>query len=290
MSQAAPSAPPPGEGRVRCPPRLISVAGAQGVASGLRRRLHWWNELLLIAAFYGAYSLIRNTQGSMSVSRMVAENNAFKVIDLERFFGLYHERWFQHLFVGFQPIMVLWNLFYGTFHFIVTAGVLIFLFRRFPDRYRLWRNTLAIATALALVGFAVYPLLPPRLLPDTYGFVDSLKVYGSLWSFDSNSMQVISNQYAAMPSLHFAWALWCGVALFPVLRHRWSKALAVLYPVVTLLAIVATANHFVLDAAGGAAALGIGWSVARSVHRRHRRGAEPLRAVAAEREPASSDA
>jgi hypothetical protein len=79
---------------------------------------------------------------------------------------------------------------------------------------------------------------------------------------------MISNQYAAMPSLHFAWSLWCGLGLFPVLKHRWAKALAVLYPVMTLLAIVITANHFVLDAIGGAAVLGLGWLGGRAIYRR----------------------
>jgi hypothetical protein len=268
VSVHAPATPPEAPTRIRRGPYLVAVPDRDAAIAVLRRPLHWWREFLLACGFYAVYSLIRNTQGSLSVSRMVAESNAFKVINLERFFGLYHEEWLQHLFLGVQPLMIFWNVFYGTFHFVVTAGVLIYLFRRFPERYRIWRNTLAVATGLALVGFALYPLLPPRLLPDSYGFIDSLKTYGSLWSFDSDSMQMISNQYAAMPSLHFAWSLWCGLGLFPVLKHRWAKALAVLYPVMTLLAIVITANHFVLDAVGGAAVLGLGWLGGRAIYRR----------------------
>ncbi|HUQ63430.1 MAG TPA: phosphatase PAP2 family protein [Acidimicrobiales bacterium] len=232
------------------------------------RPLRWWRELLLASIFYAVYSFVRNTQGSAMVSRAVAEANALRIITVEQFFGVYHERWLQQLFVGAQPSMVVWNFFYGTFHFVVTAFVLVFLFRRFPERYRVWRNALAATTALALIGFAMYPLLPPRLLPSSHGFIDSLKVYGSLWSFDSGSMQVISNQYAAMPSLHFAWSLWSGLALFPVLRRPWAKVLAVLYPVLTLLAIVITANHFILDALAGAVALGGGWLLGRAMYRR----------------------
>lgn len=246
----------------------VEVEDAESLDPAPDRRLRWWRELLLAGLFYALYSFIRNTQGSALVSRAVAEANALRVISIERFLGVYHERWLQELFIGAGPAMVMWNFFYGTFHFVVTVAVLVFLFRRFPERYRVWRNTLAATTALALIGFAMYPLLPPRLLPVDFGFVDTLKVYGSLWSFDSGSMQVISNQFAAMPSLHFAWSLWAGLALFPVLRRPWAKVLALIYPALTLLAILITANHFLLDAIAGATVLGVGWLLGRELYRR----------------------
>jgi len=221
-------------------------------------RLRWWKELVAATAFYVVYSFIRNTQGSASVSGSLAFRNARRVIDLEELTGLYHERAFQHLFLRADLLMEMWNVFYGTFHFVVTIGVLVLLFRRFPDRYRRWRTALAATTAFALIGFALYPLMPPRLLPPSYGFVDSLKAYGSLWSFDSGAMNRISNQFAAMPSLHFAWSLWCACAVIPAVRRNWTKILMALYPLITLCAIVITANHYVLDAVGGALALGSG--------------------------------
>ncbi len=221
-------------------------------------QLRWWKELAAATVFYAVYSFIRNTQGSASVSKALAFSNARRVIHLEEVFGLYHERVFQHAFLGADLLMSVWNLFYGTFHFIVTVAVLVILFRTFPDRYRRWRTALAATTAFALFGFALYPLMPPRLLPASYGFVDSLKAYGSLWSFDSGAMNRISNQFAAMPSLHFAWSLWCTCALLPALKRNWAKALIAVYPLITLCAIVITANHYVLDAAGGAVALGAG--------------------------------
>ncbi|MGI8778434.1 MAG: phosphatase PAP2 family protein [Acidimicrobiales bacterium] len=219
------------------------------------RRLRWWKELVAATVFYGVYSFIRNTQGSASVSKNLAFGNARRVIHLEELTGLYHERVIQHAFLRADLLMEMWNVFYGTFHFIITIGVLVILFRQFPDRYRRWRTALAATTALALIGFALYPLMPPRLLPASYGFVDSLKAYGSLWSFDSGAMNRISNQFAAMPSLHFAWSLWCACALVPALRRNWARILLAVYPLITLCAIVITANHYVLDAAGGALAL-----------------------------------
>ncbi|MCU1450148.1 MAG: superfamily [Acidimicrobiales bacterium] len=237
-----------------------------------QRGLRWWKEVLYVLAFYAVYSAIRNTQGSASVSAKHALDNALDIIRLERSLGLFHEHAIQHAVLTLGRVFIeFWNLFYGTFHFFVTAGALIYVFRRFPERYARWRNTLALTTALALVGFALYPLMPPRLLDlhgMHYGFVDTLERYGSLWSFDSGTMQKISNQYAAMPSLHFAWSLWCALILFPVLRRNWTKALAAIYPALTLFAIVVTANHFVLDAAGGAVCLGLGYLLGGVVTRR----------------------
>jgi len=181
------------------------------------------------------------------------------VIDLEQALASYVEEAVQQEFLDDRWFIQFWNLFYGTFHFVVTAAGIVYLFTRAPWRYVRWRTTLAVTTALALIGFATFPLMPPRLLPATYGFVDTLRDYGGLWSFDSGAMQKVSNQYAAMPSLHFAWSTWCALVFIPSLRRPWAKALAAVYPVLTLFAIVVTANHFWIDAAGGAVILALGW-------------------------------
>jgi hypothetical protein len=137
----------------------------------------------------------------------------------------------------------------------------VWLFRRRPERYPLWRNTLAFTTALALIGFAFYPLVPPRLLPDNYHFVDTLKTIGGLWSFDSGAMNKVSNQYAAMPSLHFAWSSWSALVLAPAFKRRWLRVLVYSYPFVTVFCIVVTANHYILDALGGAVVLAVGFAM-----------------------------
>ena len=214
--------------------------------------------MLYIAAFYGVYSFIRNTQGSATVSAAHAFANAREIIRLEEAAGLYFEEGLQDAFLDSRWFIQFWNLFYGTFHFVVTIVALVLLFRRFPARYPRWRNTLAATTGLALIGFATYPLMPPRLLPTAYGFVDTLRDFGGLWSFDSGPVAQVSNQYAAMPSLHFAWSTWSALVLYPMVRHWWSCALVLLYPVATLFAIVVTANHYWLDAAGGALVLAVG--------------------------------
>ena len=226
-------------------------------------RLRWWKEVVFVLVFYGVYSFIRNQFGSAAGNSVQALTNAKRIIDLERDLGTYHEEAIQDWFLGWDAFIQFWNVFYGTFHFVVTIFCIVWLFRRFPDRYAQWRTTLAVTTALALFGFAFFPLLPPRLLHSSYGFVDTLKEYGGLWSFDSGAMSKVSNQYAAMPSLHFAWSAWCALVLVPTLQRRWLKVLAASYPVLTLFAIVVTANHYWIDAVGGAVVLGLGYLAGR---------------------------
>jgi PAP2 superfamily len=228
------------------------------------RHLYWWVEVLFALGFYLVYSTIRNLNKGGQVE---AFHHAQTIISWEHHTGIYHEETLQRWALHFKPLIIVCNYFYGSLHFIVTIAAIIYLFRRFSDDYPLWRNTLAIATALALIGFITFPLMPPRLLATMgghYGFVDTLQRYPTPWSFDSGGVSKISNQFAAMPSVHCCWAGWCACVLGPRLKRPWARALAILYPLLTLTVIVLTANHYFLDAVGGFAALGIGYVAART--------------------------
>jgi hypothetical protein len=230
--------------------------------------LYWWAEILFVFIFYFVYSTIRNSnQGSPGVARA----NAYWLMDLQSSLGINHEHTIHRWALEFRPLIIASNYFYGSLHFVVTTGVLVFLYRKFSDDYPLFRNTLAIATALALIGFAFWPLMPPRLLPHHFGFVDTVDKYPAFWSFKRGAVNKISNQFAAMPSVHCAWALWCTCALVPRLKHTWAKVLAILYPMCTVTAIVLTANHYFLDAVGGFIVLGVGYVLARTFTRAGRR-------------------
>ena len=162
---------------------------------------------------------------------------------------------------------------YGVAYAVVTPATLIWLYRRHPDRYGLWRNTLAFGTLLALVGFALFPLMPPRLLDvhdlvGGWGFVDTLATHSAPWSFQSSAVTAVANPYAAMPSLHCGWALWVGAAIWSTTRSRPAKVFAVAYPLATLVTVVITGNHFVIDAVGALAVMGTGWVAALTVQRR----------------------
>jgi hypothetical protein len=244
--------------RVQGRPRLV---GGRVLSDG--HVLYWWAELLGILVFYLAYSAVRNIHGGTQAPPH-AFDHAHQIMSLERHLGIYHEETIQQWALHFRPLILFGNYFYGSFHFIVTIFAAIFLYRRYADDYPRFRNTLAITTAIALIGFTLYPLAPPRMFP---GFVDTLLKDPAFWSFSSGGMQNVSNQYAAMPSVHIAWATWCALALGPRLKNRTAATLAWCYPLITLVVIVITANHYILDAVAGVVLLGIGWVAANRLTR-----------------------
>jgi PAP2 superfamily len=250
-----------------------------------RPSLTWWKEGLLVVAFYGLYSITRNRFGSQRVSLgeapVHAFNNALQLIDWEKALHIFREQQIQSWFLNYGVFLQFWNTFYGTAHFLVTAVAFVWLYRARPAAFPLWRNVLGATTALAIIGFSFFPLMPPRLLDSdgtyggeriaaergipSYGFVDTLDTYGGPWSFDSGAMQKVSNQYAAMPSLHIGWAVWSAVVMWQLTRRRLIRLLLVLYPLLTLFGIVVTANHYLLDAAGGLATFGFGYLIGRAI-------------------------
>jgi hypothetical protein len=236
------------------------------------RRVVWWIEIAVVLSFYGIYTTIRNSNEGTAAA---AQRNAEHVIDVQQRLGFFWEPTLQEWALHLTPLIIALNYFYGSLHFIATAGVMTLLYKRHTDRYPLWRNTLAITTLIGLIGFITFPLMPPRLLPEHlgYGFVDTLDQYPTFWSFESGAVAKVSNQYAAMPSLHTAWATWVAVAGAPLVRRRWLAGLLWAYPVVTVTAIVLTGNHYLLDAIGGWAALAVGYLTARLITRAGRRSA-----------------
>jgi membrane-associated phospholipid phosphatase len=259
-----------------------------------QHRVFWWKEALIVAVFYGIYSFTRNLFGSNKIAAdgvpEQAFTNAERVLRAEIWLNLYHEQTLQSWFLPYRFFIQFWNTYYGTAHFIITLGVFILLYAKRADVFPQWRNTLAAMTALAIIGFAWFPLMPPRLLDEAcpredptsyggaciesdlrpeggFGFVDTLADYGGPWSFDSEAMASISNQYAAMPSLHIGWSTWCAIALWPLLRRWWTKLLVLLYPATTLFAIVVTANHYWVDGIGGLVVFSLGALIGWGLHR-----------------------
>lgn len=244
-------------------PRSPGAAGQDQDRLGNAQRLHWWVEVLIIAVFYGAYTAIRDLNGRHAVAVTVAFQHARDLISAERWLGIFKERDIQRWLLPHRTIVSLLNDYYGSAHFIAVVGVLLLLFFKYPERYPRMRNTLALTTLLALIGFYCYPVMPPRLLPSSYGFVDTLRVIGGLWNFNSGPVNAVTNQFAAMPSLHTGWSTWCAAALVPSCKRWWTKAALFLYPALTVFCIVVTANHYFADAAGGLLDLGISYLLAR---------------------------
>jgi hypothetical protein len=223
--------------------------------------------VLIIAVFYGLYTLVRDLRGNKPVSVFQAFTNARRIIHMERWVGIFHEEGIQHFFLPDRWLIRLCDDFYGTAHFVAPIFTLVLLFFWFPEHYRQWRNALALLTAIALIGFYFFPLMPPRLLPPGYHFVDTLRVIGGLWDFSKGPVNDVSDQYAAMPSLHTAWSTWCACAWSSIIRARWGRVAVFAYPAFTVFAIVVTANHYFVDAAAGLILLAASVLIAQPVTR-----------------------
>ncbi len=262
--------------------------------------LKWWHEVLLAGVFYFVYSQVRNFFGAGPESRVIALGHARDVIKIEDSLHLWIEPRLQSWYLGLPShgFIKVWNVYYGTAHFIVTVGVLVAAYRLAPTSYRFIRTTLAGMTALALIGFASFTLMPPRLLGvdspygaclgqgadcHGYGVVDTIDVWGGLWKFGEGGMAAVSNQYAAMPSLHIGWSTWCAVSMVLVIGTGWKRYLWFLYPATTFFCILVTGNHYWLDAFFGIVALAGGTLIALGFERLRtnrlaRRGEEPAAA------------
>ncbi|MEU0277150.1 phosphatase PAP2 family protein [Streptomyces sp. NPDC088147] len=253
-------------------PEEEAVAGASGEATAatdtagdrtwlqrLRapRRPRIWFEILLIAVSYWTYSLIRN---AVPEQKAKALRNADWIWETEKSLGIAVEQTVNHAMNSVTWLIVAMNYYYATLHFIVTIGVLVWLFRRHPGRYAAARLVLFATTAVALLGYYLYPLAPPRLMNGQH-FIDTVLRHETWGSMASGDLKHMSNQYAAMPSMHIGWSLWCGLTIFALASAPWAKILGLLYPTLTLLVIVATANHFWLDAVGGMLCLAFGIAV-----------------------------
>jgi len=247
-----------------------------------------WFELVLIGVSYWVYSLIRN---AVPTHEAAAEQNAHSVWSLEQHLGIDAERAVNHWFNSVGWLITGMNYYYATLHFIMTIGVLVWLFRSHPGRYHAARLALMVTTCLALLGYYFCPLAPPRLLAGGH-FIDTVAVHHTWGSMASGDMASVSNQYAAMPSMHIGWSLFCGITIATLARRRWVKVLGALYPLATLVVIVGTANHYFLDALAGATCTFLGFLASRLVYGRWAY-AFPRRAASAQAraaEPASDDA
>ncbi|MGC5562631.1 bifunctional glycosyltransferase 87/phosphatase PAP2 family protein [Streptomyces sp. FR-108] len=219
-------------------------------------------ELLLIRVGYSAYQQVRlaATGGTNTGGRATAEQHGEQIHSIEQFLFIDIEHWVNHTVVRIGWLEDFFNFYYTSFHFVVPLTVLGVLYARRPAEYRWARSALGFATLFALVGFWLYPLAPPRLMPGL-GFIDTVHGVQDFSQPDYGTLTALTNQYAAMPSLHFGWSLWCGLVIAIIAPRWWMKALGLLHPLFTVSAIVATGNHWVLDAVGGAAVVGAGFGL-----------------------------
>lgn len=207
-------------------------------------------EIGVIALCYLLYSLVRNAiNGDQDMAVRHAE-------DLLRLEGTWHvdiEHGINDFVAGHTALAVAADYYYVIFHFVVTLAILVWMYRSHAARYRRSRRTLLLTNLVALLGFWLIPLAPPRMLP---GFADTVVQFNTLGMYDSAPMAAMTNQFAAMPSLHTGWSVWCALTVIILAERRWVKLLAPLYPLVTIFVIIGTANHYLADVVGGVIAVG----------------------------------
>ena len=226
-----------------------------------------WETLLVLPAV-AAYFAIRNvTAGGAGA----AFDNADRIVHAERALGLFREERVQDTLRGSESIITLanWVYIWGHWPVILTSGVALFLLRR--DRYRLLRNAMFVSGGIGFLFFAFFPVAPPRLLD--LGLVDTVTQESS--SYRALQPPGLTNQYAAFPSLHAGWNVLVGIVLFGTTANLALRTFAVLSPLAMMFAVVATANHFLLDVAAGIAVVLVGLGVAIFIERSRTRATLP---------------
>ena len=222
---------------------ILTVAIAAWVV-GARRRGRFLREAGLILFAYFAYFLVRGlTEGNFAEAR----EHAHLLVQFEQSLGIFMDPSTQALILSQTVLMNVANWIYVWGHWPVVAGVMIWLFAKRPDAYLVYRNALLISGAIGLVLYVTFPAAPPRLLG--MGFVDTV--------FDQSTFAGImqpnslTNQYAAFPSLHFGWSLLMGIAIMREAHSAKLRLLAPFLPIAMLIAVVITANHYIVDTVAG---------------------------------------
>ncbi|MEP6665167.1 MAG: phosphatase PAP2 family protein [Nocardioidaceae bacterium] len=225
-------------------------------------------EVVLLAVLYVGYSLARLLASN---DTRIALDHATDVVQVERWWHISIELSWNSMLAQHEALSVFSGYWYATMHYIVTPIVLVLLWRHSRSHYLRMRRVLVGASAIALVAYIFYPTAPPRMMD---GYVDVLSTT-SQWGWWGASASAprglgsLTNELAAMPSMHVGWALWVTIAVMSLTRVLWVRISAVAYVLVTTAVVVTTGNHWILDAVVGAAITAAAWLVVRVASRGH---------------------
>jgi hypothetical protein len=222
----------------------VGTAVDSGIARG-RPPVRLARQIVILTGAIMVYFGVRHaTEGSVDA----ALANAQRVVDLERALGLYHEQWLQDTFASSSAVSTVFNWIYIWGHWPVIAVTLVWLARSHPVIYLRTRNAMIVSGSIGMMIFAAFPVAPPRLAD--LGLVDTVTV--SSHAYRVLQPPMFTNQYAAVPSLHVGWDLLMGVAIAVAARRLWVRVLGMVMPVAMTIAVVLTANHYIVDAVAGA--------------------------------------
>jgi PAP2 superfamily len=223
-----------------------------GLFGGRRHRQAWMVELALIVVLATIYNWVRAQQGTDAA---LAIRHGLDIADLEGPLFDHIETPLNHWIAGVPFLAVASCYFYALMHYAMTPGVLFLSWRKGGWHYHRGYWSLIIASGIALVIYAKFPVAPPRLLPQL-GITDIMRQFSQFgwWGAEASAPRGLgdaTNQYAAMPSLHFGWSLWCGIQMWNWSNRLW-RIPAVVYPTLQVLVVLATGNHFLFDVLAGA--------------------------------------
>jgi hypothetical protein len=216
-------------------------------------------EVAIVSLAVFLYFFVR---GLMHSKASLAEVHARHLVDVERWLGIFHEPAIQKWTLEQDWLVRVVNSIYIYGHWPVLASTLVWLLWKRRDQFPIYRSALLISGAIGLVFFVLFPMAPPRFLPDQ-GFVDTVTLH-------TNAYRVLqppsfTNQYAAMPSLHVGWNLLMGIAIFTNTRNRFWRAFAILMPLAMYLATILTANHYIMDGIAGSLVALTGLTIAMRI-------------------------
>jgi PAP2 superfamily len=213
--------------------------------TGLRvKRPALLGEVAVVLVLVFAYDRIRDFSAARAG---LAIANGRRILSTESWLHIDVEPALNRVLSQHHGFEVVASWYYQLMFLSGTLAVLLWVYWRHPEGYRPARNALVAINAAALVVFWLLPVAPPRLIPGA-GFVDSTVITGVA----DKATTVSPDLYAAMPSLHIAWATWVAFQVLLLTSNRWGRRLAVAHVIITCLAVMATANHYVLDVVAGA--------------------------------------
>ncbi len=208
---------------------------------------------------YALYELVR---GFGSTTLVAARAHTDEIVAFERATGVFVERSVQSAVEALPAVPALLGLAYMSLHFGATIAMLVWVYCSHRAQFALVRTTIVVATAISLVVYVLYPAAPPRLA--NLGFADTVTQNAGI-NLSSESLGSLYNPFAAVPSLHFGYALIVGAVVYALARRPWVRWIGAAYPPFMLFTIVATGNHFLFDAAAGGVVIAVAYALARKL-------------------------
>jgi hypothetical protein len=225
-----------------------------------------WPDFLFQLVLFAVADLLYEISRTLAKGDLaVAFVHARDVVSVEKSVGIFTELDVQHWALARPWVLDVANTTYFHAHFVVTTCFMFWLYLRRNHHYYFVRNIVFSAMAVALIGYILFPTAPPRMLTDL-GFIDTLEKTADV-NFNTGAVSLLSNPFAAVPSVHTCFSLIIGTSCFFLVRRPAIRFLWLFYPCLIVFSIVATGNHFWLDAILGAllagVALGVAWTIER---------------------------